>query len=610
MNEKLNIQPITPNRMKILHACIVERLGWKDRLKSGDVIVMEHHRESIMLGLPNEYIFLSYEDLDKYHYKDLLEITSVAFTKDAKEGVLVHRTDDRYTYTCLSRYMDDKMENKWGDKIVEIARCFDIKMPIDEKFFLDIKSLKSKSVIIYKRNDNVSEKLNIQPISKERLAKTVSDVNDIRTHLKCGDIARCETFGDTEYAVFITHDFAEKQSSIYPFDLIHQKLKMEKSSGGFVYVVSGDVFAMNVIETYNKSLVANNGKGAQIEALLRLNEFDPNDFVMVEYVKAPPIDYGKIYWTPEEGLNISVLEKLDIQPMSKEQLKKTASDVNDVRTHIKCGDIAQCNESGHYHYRVYVTREYLKKQKHLEYPFGSMLKSMEENNLNGCFVRPFGDNTYIWRYIEDIDDKLVSKASNPLYVSALLRIKDFNQNSKISIEYIHRPPVSFAECYWTAEHGFDTRPMKMNEKLNIQPISKERLKNTFPMVKYKTPWDMRANFKTGDIAIIGNQKGHIATVFISAEDVASGKYDKLFNFFLPMSHYKESEEGAFVFLEKANYFTRDFLSEYNSSLQMNLNTKVLRVYRIAAEPHIDINFFENINYIAKKTNLIWDEAWR
>ena len=53
---------------------------------------------------------------------------------------------------------------------------------------------------------------------------------------------------------------------------------------------------------------------------------------------------------------------------------------------------------------------------------------------------------------------------------------------------------------------------QFSEKLNIQPVTADRLKNL--VVPYPTASEMRANFQTGDIVVVGNEKDNLHGTYI------------------------------------------------------------------------------------------------
>ena len=66
---------------------------------------------------------------------------------------------------------------------------------------------------------------------------------------------------------------------------------------------------------------------------------------------------------------------------------------------------------------------------------------------------------------------------------------------------------------------------QFTEKLNIQPISKERLKGTF-FKAYRTEEELKKNLRTGDIVKFEDM-GDDIYVYVSYKDIESGLYDRV-----------------------------------------------------------------------------------
>jgi len=123
---------------------------------------------------------------------------------------------------------------------------------------------------------------------------------------------------------------------------------------------------------------------------------------------------------------------------------------------------------------------------------------------------------------------------------------------------------------------------QFNEKLNIQPVTADRLKKL--VVPYPTASEMRANFQTGDIVVVGNEKENLHGTYISYKDVKSGVYDEITHFFPKLT--SESEivncvDGVFVYWEQS-FFTRSYVKDFNDELEYEgIGThKVMYVYRV------------------------------
>ena len=137
---------------------------------------------------------------------------------------------------------------------------------------------------------------------------------------------------------------------------------------------------------------------------------------------------------------------------------------------------------------------------------------------------------------------------------------------------------------------------KFNEKLNIQPITKDRLTDFTKCKMYKTPSEMRNNFITGDIVVVGDENEKENGVFVSYDDVKSGAYDELLD--EPISNEKDSalRDGIFIFYLSGitgrggkPTFTRHFVVKYDN----NLNNRVMYVYRVPLlEKPLDVEYFK------------------
>ena len=64
----------------------------------------------------------------------------------------------------------------------------------------------------------------------------------------------------------------------------------------------------------------------------------------------------------------------------------------------------------------------------------------------------------------------------------------------------------------------------ISEKLSIRPVTKDMLAGVPKYKMFKTPYDMKQNFKTGDIAIFSSHIGNESAMFVSYDDYMSDKY--------------------------------------------------------------------------------------
>ena len=54
----------------------------------------------------------------------------------------------------------------------------------------------------------------------------------------------------------------------------------------------------------------------------------------------------------------------------------------------------------------------------------------------------------------------------------------------------------------------------ISEKLSIRPVTKDMLAGVPKYKMFKTPYDMKQNFKTGDIAIFSSLMGNESAMFV------------------------------------------------------------------------------------------------
>ena len=151
---------------------------------------------------------------------------------------------------------------------------------------------------------------------------------------------------------------------------------------------------------------------------------------------------------------------------------------------------------------------------------------------------------------------------------------------------------------------------QLSEKLNIQPVTKDRLKNR--VIPYATANEMRANFITGDLSFMGHIEHVHLGVFISKEDIEEELYDKYFGFNIPLCKTKFYKEGMFIFYDtiptiiiKENpHFTRTNLADLDSNLMRGEKYGVWEVRRMPfLKLPLDEEYFKNAPTYKAKT--IW-----
>ena len=253
INEKLNIQPIPKERLKeSLLMPIREEFGWKKRLKTGDVLVIQRNSTTIY-----QY-YISSNDFDIYANDPMFD---GAITNDwkSKDGILLisHCTPTILSTPAfrvvgsLSNYKDDKMvekENGNGTmyKIIAIYRMAKMQRPPKPSFFKYKPNLEENGwKQIYKRDDSeLNEKLNIQPVSKERLNSRILETDGWKSKLKTGDFITIttktkNTIGNilkkaNSYIFVSLNDYQD----YYEGDILYIGESAEKECGGGILVTS------------------------------------------------------------------------------------------------------------------------------------------------------------------------------------------------------------------------------------------------------------------------------------------------------------------------------------------------------------------------------------
>lgn len=114
-NEKLNIQPISKERLGDINplARIEEKMGWKKKLRSGDVVVTTGSLDT----RNTIYVYVTIDDIEKYDYIRTLPYSTYLAAKQQKgksEGVLLTcrklRNHNEYMDSVmLGEFEDDRM---------------------------------------------------------------------------------------------------------------------------------------------------------------------------------------------------------------------------------------------------------------------------------------------------------------------------------------------------------------------------------------------------------------------------------------------------------------------------------------------------------------------
>lgn len=196
----------------------------------------------------------------------------------------------------------------------------------------------------------LSEKLDIQPVSKERLNKhkgfcvRYKNAVEMRTHFETGDVIECATninghYTSKMYLYFANADYTSLLGRIAP-----AMFEKDTAKEGFFFAF--DVNA-NSVDWYDYILLSDidhnlkNNSSYVIERVYRIPKLSCRDgrtFLTRDFLTSFSLKNTVLIWVR----NKSVLEKLDIQPISKERLDKT----NVARKLYHVGDIVYCTYRG------------------------------------------------------------------------------------------------------------------------------------------------------------------------------------------------------------------------------------------------------------------------
>jgi hypothetical protein len=150
---------------------------------------------------------------------------------------------------------------------------------------------------------------------------------------------------------------------------------------------------------------------------------------------------------------------------------------------------------------------------------------------------------------------------------------------------------------------------QFNEKLNIQPIPMNRFKGGFYSL-YKTKEVMRANFKTGDIAIIS--EGHLIgskydeynaklQVYISYEDWMKDEKYYMNETGMCFLNKDYVGEGVFVSVFGDKYNNYEYLKSFDRNFEIKNKDNIHRIYAVYRVPSI-VKTPIDFEYIGNKFN--------
>lgn len=202
LSEKLNIQPISNDRLKNT------LLKPKQMLKTGDIVMVMKYGSKLTERNKVPYVYIEKDNIRDYVY-----LEGDYQKEKSAEGILLHyevKWKGSYSYMHLSGFNDNLEPNGIFDNhyITAIYRVNGIKLPLSEDYLLyppiDNGRLiwKNKSLKVV---ESVSEKLSIQPMSKERLAK---ESVPPKKRLETGDVVFAHNIKTKthQFYVFISKD--------------------------------------------------------------------------------------------------------------------------------------------------------------------------------------------------------------------------------------------------------------------------------------------------------------------------------------------------------------------------------------------------------------------
>lgn len=146
---------------------------------------------------------------------------------------------------------------------------------------------------------------------------------------------------------------------------------------------------------------------------------------------------------------------------------------------------------------------------------------------------------------------------------------------------------------------------ELNEKLSIQPLSKERLQSTASeLQEYGSAKEMRDNFKTGDI-VMRIRRYDIPVsdigIFVSYEDLKNRTYQDIIGF-RPLEF--DAGEGVFVHWEKDRFvFDRLFDYDVVRDELRSVSYIIDHVYRGIGKTTFDAKYFKHPTL--KSYKVIW-----
>lgn len=184
LDEKLNIQPVNKGRLKNATAISNSR-GWKKKLVTGDIVVIRIRKRSSANAEIRNYRYVSKDDILKYDYTtngiklgqwEDSRFSDGVFYRYIRTSTTFKGKLPRFAYNFVNDYSDDIMgvsaNHPFSEcRIIEIYRPNNVEQPFTDDYCkMEIDPKNEPCRCIYRLSGQVSEKLNIQPVSKSRLS--------------------------------------------------------------------------------------------------------------------------------------------------------------------------------------------------------------------------------------------------------------------------------------------------------------------------------------------------------------------------------------------------------------------------------------------------------
>lgn len=334
---------------------------------------------------------------------------------------------------------------------------------------------------ILKTTDYMNEKLDIKPVSKTMLHNLSKSPKKL---LKDGDLVMMHTI-EQRFAAFFYISYDEfKRLGCYKWKGIHHIYHDAQGSlddGVFIgFDKNKNTFAYLKAGLFDENLKFPSDNRIEAFGIMRGKNL-PKPLTM-EYLKRGIAPEGS-YMLWERPKNVE--EKLDIRPVTKARLdnaKRTILPKNKLHTgDIVIGDRLIDTNTYEGFTMVFIGKDDLKKYEKLLLSYGYMIttKASEEGIL---FKKGDIDSgaSCISISVADLDNNLSSK-----YITVNYILKDVNQKSELTRNYINclddREWVENMDTstIWSRYNKkyvpADKVSESVNEKLNIRPVSRERL---------------------------------------------------------------------------------------------------------------------------------------